>query len=157
VPKAGSGPRRLAMDSKGKVYFSEYFGGNIGTIDPDTGKLTEFKLPLKYTSPYGIEADAQDNIWSGDDFYESLIKLDPKTSKVTYFPLPTLALVDVPKIRRSRDETLWFYPRAGAFSEVAEGRGRGSKIVEAFQPTGNTPQACYPWMSCSTSLMQARQ
>jgi virginiamycin B lyase len=141
----GSGPRRITTDSKGKVWFGEYFAGKIGTIDPDTGKMTEYTEPLKNTSAYGISPDAQDNIWASDDFYESLVKFDPKTGKFTYVPFPTLAQVDAPKLTLAKDGTIWFYPR-----------GRNSKIVEGFQPAGNTPKACYPWMSCPTTMAQAK-
>lgn len=137
APTVGHGPRRLAVDSKNRVWFSEYFGGAIGTIDAETGKITEYKFPLKYTESYEVRADLQDNIWATDDFYESLIKFDIKTQKFTYYPLPTTALVDVPKMAVAKDGTMWFYPR-----------GRNSSIVEAFQPAGNTPDSCYPWMNC---------
>jgi streptogramin lyase/mono/diheme cytochrome c family protein len=145
TPSLGSGPRRLTVDSKDRMWFSEYYEGNLGTVDASTGKMTEYKYPLKYTTPYDLYPDSQDNIWASDDFYESMIKFDQRTKKFTYYPFPLTAQVDAPKIEGYKDGTMWFYPR-----------GRNSTVVEAFQPTGNTPQVCYPWMRCATSPMQAK-
>lgn len=139
----GSGPRRLTIDSKDKVWFSEYYAGMLGMIDGDTGKMTEFKFPLKNTTPYDVSVDSSGEIWTTDDFYESMIKFDPTTQRFTYYPFPLIAQVDAPKVERASDGTMWFYPR-----------GRNSTVVESFLPDGNTPKACYPWMTCTRSALQ---
>jgi mono/diheme cytochrome c family protein len=55
--------RRLTIDPKGKVWANQYYGNAIAKVDPDTGKVTEYKLPLKYGNPYESWSDRDGNIW----------------------------------------------------------------------------------------------
>jgi virginiamycin B lyase len=71
-PTPGGSARRIGVDSKGIVWFSEWSGGQLGRIDPDTGKITEFKLPIR-SRPYETWPDKLDNIWASDDFNNSLV------------------------------------------------------------------------------------
>ena len=53
---------------------AEFFGNKIAMIDPATGKVTEYDLPLKWGNPYELIADDEDNIWAEDGNYSSLVK-----------------------------------------------------------------------------------
>src|SRR5262249_21253283 len=80
--------RRLTSDSKGHIWACHYFANSISEIDPATGKVTEYKLPLKYGDPYEVWADADDNLWVDNVVYNALVKFDQKTKKFTYYPFP---------------------------------------------------------------------
>ena len=69
--------RRVAVDQKGMVWVCEYFGNKIAMIDPDSGKVTEYDLPLKYGNPYDLWPDAEGNIWVENAVYNSLVKFEP--------------------------------------------------------------------------------
>ena len=98
APSNPSGVRRLGADSKGNVWFSEYAANQIGSLDPKTGKITEIKLPLKYTHPYETWADKQDNVWTTSHFYNSLIYYDRTMKRFTYYPWPQGTHWSVPKV-----------------------------------------------------------
>ncbi len=115
--------RRVAIDSKGMVWAAGYFGNNIIMLDPDTGKVTEHKMPLKYGNPYDLWPDLDDNIWIENAVYNSLVKFDRQTGKFTYFPFPELS-AHTPKLDRDKDGTFWFT------------LGRPSGLA-AFKPKGN--------------------
>jgi virginiamycin B lyase len=105
------------------VWAAGYFGNNIIMLDPDTGKVTEHKMPLKYGNPYDLWPDLDDNIWIENAVYNSLVKFDRKTEKFTYFPFPELS-AHTPKLDRDKDGTFWFT------------LGRPSGLA-AFKPRGN--------------------
>jgi virginiamycin B lyase len=115
--------RRVAVDSKGQVWVCEYFGNRIAMLDPDTGKVTEYELPLKYGNPYDVWPDAEDNIWVENAVYNALVRFEPMTKKWTYYPFPELG-AHTPKLDRDKDGTFWFT------------LGRPSGLA-AFKPKGN--------------------
>lgn len=117
--------RRVAVDSKGNVWACEYFGNKIAMIDPASGKVTEYELPLKWGNPYDLWPDAEDNIWVENAVYNSLVKFDPRTVKFTYVPFPALG-AHTPKLDRDKEGTLWF--------TLATPRG-----LAGFKPKGNVP------------------
>jgi len=94
--------RRVAVDSKGRVWACEYFGNRIAMIDPASGAVTEYDLPLKWGNPYDLWPDAEGNIWVENAVYNSLAKFDPRTTKWTYVPFPELD-AHTPKLDRDRE------------------------------------------------------
>ena len=80
--------RRPAIDANGKVWAAHYFGNAISKIDPVTGTVTEFELPLKDGNPYDVWPDADDNLWVENGIYNALVRFDQATSTFTYFPVP---------------------------------------------------------------------
>ena len=101
------------MDSKGIVWFGIYSHGKLGKLDPKTGKVTEYKIPLAFAQPYDAWPDHDDNIWIGDDGQGgTLIKFDPRTEKFTYYPAPQMG--DMPKLAITREGAIWYTPRSSA-------------------------------------------
>jgi len=119
--------RRVTVDSKGTIWVCEYFGNKIASINPDTGKVTEYELPLKYGNPYDLWPDADDNIWVENAVYNSLVKFEPATQKWTYYPFPELR-AHTPKLDRDKEGNFWFT------------LGRPSTLA-SFQPKGNAAAA----------------
>lgn len=125
-PMSATG-RRVTVDPQGKVWAVQYFGNAIARIDPDTGQVTEYKLPLKHGNPYEGWADLEGNIWMDNAMYNSLVKFDPSRQAFTYFPFPILD-AHTPKMEVDAEGTLWF--------------GLGSPTrdkLAAFKPRGNVP------------------
>ena len=122
--------RRPAIDSEGKVWAAHYFGNAISRIDPVTGTVTEFELPLKDGNPYDVWPDADDNLWVENGIYNSLVRFDQATGDFTYFPFPELR-AHTPKLDRDREGTLWFTLRGPS----------GGPGVAALKPNGNVPPA----------------
>ena len=120
--------RRPAIDSDGKVWAAHYFGNAISRIDPTTGTVTEFELPLKDGNPYDVWPDADDNLWVENGIYNSLVRFDQETGDFTYFPFPELR-AHTPKLDRDREGTLWFTLRGPS----------GGPGVAALKPNGNVP------------------
>ena len=121
--------RRPAVDANGKVWAAHYFGNAISKIDPVTGTVTEFELPLKDGNPYDVWPDADDNLWVENGIYNALVRFDQTTNAFTYFPFPELQ-AHTPKLDRDAEGTLWFTLR-----------GPSGPGVAALKPNGNVPPA----------------
>lgn len=102
-----AGPRRISSDSKGKIWFGEWFAGQLGRFDPTTETFTEFPLPGPAPTPYGVGVDASDNVWYASYDTDVLGRLDPKTGKVTEYPLPYSGN-EIREILQDVDGRMWF-------------------------------------------------
>src|SRR5579862_8212135 len=102
-----AGPRRISSDSKGMIWFGEWFAGQLGRFDPTTETFTEFPLPGPSPTPYGVGVDANDNVWYASYDTDVLGRLDPKTGKVTEYPLPYSGN-EIREILQDVDGRMWF-------------------------------------------------
>ena len=121
--------RRPTIDSNGKVWAAHYFGNAISKIDPVTGEVTEYELPLKDGNPYDLWPDEDDNLWIENGIYNSLVKFDQQTERFTYFPFPEFR-AHTPKLDRDAEGTLWFTLR-----------NQSGPGIAALKPHGNVPTA----------------
>ncbi len=119
--------RRPTIDAQGKVWAANYYGNAITKIDPVTGEVTEYELPLKDGNPYDLWPDDEDNLWVENAIYNSLVKFDQQTEEFTYFPFPEFR-AHTPKLDRDAEGTLWFTLRTES--------GPG---ISAFKQHGNVP------------------
>jgi streptogramin lyase len=117
--------RRVSVDSSGKVWVNQYFGNAISMVDPDSGKVTEYRLPLKHGNPYDVWPDRDDNLWIENSVYNALVRFDQKTRAFTYFPFPDLN-AHTYKFVSDAAGTIWF------------GLGSPTKLT-AFKVNGNAP------------------
>ena len=115
------GNRRVALDSKGNIWASQYFGNGVAMVDVATGKVTEYRQPLKYGTVYDVRPDADDNIWAENAIYNSLVRLDRTTNKWTYFPYP-MERQHTPKLELGPDGTIWF----GLSGQLTAFKARGN-------------------------------
>ena len=76
----------------GTIWYSDFGQQFIGTLDPKTGKATDYKLPMvKPGFPTGtldLEPDAQGNLWVSMMYQTGVARFDTKTKKFTTYPLP---------------------------------------------------------------------
>ena len=89
-PTPKSGVRRVWVDSKGKVWVSQYNAGQLARYDPETSAWTEWRLPGEQPRPYGIYVDSRDHVWLSDHALgsrgggnDTLVHFDPNTETFT--------------------------------------------------------------------------
>ncbi len=87
-PSANDGPRRIAIDSQGIVWFGDNTGGRIGRFDPKTEAFKEYPLPGARPSPYGFGIGKDDVLWYSSEYMDVIGRMDPKTGQVTEYPFP---------------------------------------------------------------------
>jgi len=132
TPSQPSGTRRIGVDNKGKVWFTEYSIGKLGYLDPDTGQITEYQPQYKWGGYYEAWPDNRGSVWVTDDTYNALIRFDVQTKKFTYYPLPQVRW-SVPKVEIDKDGSVWF-----------GSRGIQSIVAVNFKPKGNALKTYRP-------------
>ncbi len=82
-------PYGMAISRDGKVWFAENSFDLIGRVDPETGKVDEFPIPVKSAVPRRMGADADGNIWVGLHGAGKLLKIDYASGEMTPYTPPT--------------------------------------------------------------------
>ncbi len=92
LPRQQIQPHDVIVDSDGLVWFSHFGEALLSRMDPRTGEVREFPLPvLKPGLPLGtldLEADRDGNLWIGMMQQGGIAKFDKKTQSVQAFPVP---------------------------------------------------------------------
>jgi virginiamycin B lyase len=83
LPRKETLPHDAAVDSQGMAWYGDFGTHMLGMLDPKTGKVTEYPLPItKPGAPLGsldLVLDKQQNVWMGTMYQGSLAKFDRKT------------------------------------------------------------------------------
>jgi virginiamycin B lyase len=86
LPRVIESPHDVAGDSKGNIWFSSHRTRYIGKLDPKTGIITEYAVPLTpgaLPGSHRITVDKNDIVWFSEVWAHNMTKFDPKTEKFT--------------------------------------------------------------------------
>lgn len=99
VPDAGSGGRGpqphghfmygVAVDSKGNGYWADLAGGNVGEMDPKTGKTTLYPTPTVNSGVRRMHMDPEDRLWFGENYAFKIGMFDTRTKQFKEWDDPT--------------------------------------------------------------------
>ncbi len=88
--KQNPGGYGLTVAGDGSVWLAEEYANKMLRVDPATGKVEEFKIPLQEEAfPRRLGADAEGNLWVGLWRAGKLMKIDYKTKQMTMYDPPT--------------------------------------------------------------------
>lgn len=76
----------IDIDPQGRAWFARVNAGDIGSVDPETGKIKMYSTPA--IGPRRLRIDREGNLWTVHIGASSISKFDPKTEKFEYFPIP---------------------------------------------------------------------
>jgi virginiamycin B lyase len=79
----------INADSKGVGYFADMAGGNIGKIDPKTGKTSLYPTPSTNSGPRRMHFDREDKLWFAENYALKIALFDPKTEQFREWDDPT--------------------------------------------------------------------
>ena len=88
-PTRNQGSRRVWVDSRGRVWCSQWDAGKVAVYDPSTGQWREWKLPGSSPQAYAVYVDDRDVVWLSDFGANALVRFEPSTERFTSFPLPS--------------------------------------------------------------------
>jgi streptogramin lyase len=92
LPQAHIQPHDVVMDSKGNVWYSDFGQMFLGKMDPKTGKVTQYPIPVNKPGwPLGsldLEIDRDDNVWLGVMYQAAIVRFDQKTEKFKVWSIP---------------------------------------------------------------------
>jgi virginiamycin B lyase len=133
---AGSHPHDVAPASDGTIWYVAQALGELGRLDPATGKITRVKLGTK-SRPHGVIVGPDSAPWVTDSGLNAIVWMDPATEEIKVFPLPK----DRPGANLNtatfdRSGMLWFTGQTGIYGRLDPRRGQ----VEVFDaPKGRGP------------------
>ena len=92
LPRKEIQPHDVIVDPDGGVWFSHFGEQFLSKLDPKTGKVTDYPIPvLKPDHPKGtldLEVDPDGNIWVGMMYQGGMARFDRKTEKFRIYPMP---------------------------------------------------------------------
>jgi virginiamycin B lyase len=92
LPRRESMPHDVILDANGIVWYGDFGSQYLGRLDPKTGKVVEYPVPLlKPGFPTGYRVlwpDPQGNIWISMAAQAAVTKFDPKTEKFQIWKVP---------------------------------------------------------------------
>jgi len=91
MPRKTIAPHDVRTGRDGHVWYSDFVENFLGELDPKTGALTEYPIPVaKPAFPTGtldLEADADGNLWLALMFQTGLARFDVASKAFQIFPL----------------------------------------------------------------------
>jgi virginiamycin B lyase len=90
-PTPNQGARRVWSDSRGRIWVSEWTGGNVTVYDPADESWQSWRLPGDNPRVYAVYVDERDIVWLSDFAANALVSFDPETETFTSYPLPSMA------------------------------------------------------------------
>ena len=91
LPRPNGMPHDVILDEQGTAWYTDFGHQFLGKLDPKTGKVTEYPVPvLKPDFPKGmLDIQLKDgDIWVGLMLQAGIAKFDRKAEKFTMYPLP---------------------------------------------------------------------
>jgi streptogramin lyase len=92
LPRKDAEPHDVVVDADGKAWYSDFGAQYIGELDPKTGKVTDYEVPVvRADQPKGfldIELDPSGNLWLAMMYQSGIAKIDRKTKEIKLYPYP---------------------------------------------------------------------
>lgn len=101
LPRPDAAPHDEAFDAEGNVWYSDFTTQFIGKLNPKTGKVVEYQVPLSRPGAIAqgglqIDLDKEGRVYFGNMSQMQIVRFDPKTEKMETFksPVPESELGD---------------------------------------------------------------
>jgi virginiamycin B lyase len=135
VPR-GSRPHDVAPARDGGVWYTAQGTGELGHLDPATGRTRHIKLG-EGSAPHGVIVGPDGAPWITDGGLNAIVRVDPATNRVQRFPLPAGApRANLNTAAFDGRGVLWFTGQNGVYGRLNPADGR----VEVFPaPRGRGP------------------
>ena len=132
----GSHPHDVAPAPDGAVWYTAQHRGELGRLDPETGRTRHIPLG-RGSSPHGVIVGPDGAPWVTDSGLNAIVRVDPATEKVRAFPLPEgSGYVNLNTAAFDGNGILWFTGQSGIYGRMDPRTGK----VEVFDaPKGRGP------------------
>ncbi|HYM32239.1 MAG TPA: hypothetical protein VEU47_13120 [Candidatus Cybelea sp.] len=87
-PTPGAGTRRVWTDSKGTLWMTEWYAGNLAAYDTAKQSWQAWRLPGSHPMPYAVYVDERDMVWVSDFGEQAILRFDPATQRFESFKIP---------------------------------------------------------------------
>lgn len=149
VPTPRARPYGIVLDSHEQPWFVEFGSNKVGTIDPETMRITEYPLPSEDARPRRIALTSDDAIWFVDYARGYLGRMDPASHGVREWRVPGGSNSQPYALAADDMDRLWFFetnpepnrlvgfdPRTESFFSVTELASEGGTVRHmVFDPS----------------------
>src|SRR6266545_311391 len=80
----GSRPHDVAPGKNGTVWYTSQGSGELGLLDPSTGKSRQIAL-AQGSAPHGVIVGPEGAPWITDGGLNAIVRVDPKVTRLVYF------------------------------------------------------------------------
>ncbi len=145
LPRPTIEPHDVITDESGNAWYTDFSDQFIGKLDPKTGKLQEFPVPLLRSGyPVGLldlEEDKAGDLWAGMMYQGAVARFDRKAEKFQVYPLPAdfttnISQLNMLGLRYDVDGKVW---TNCAGSQQIYRFDLKTGAYERFQPMKNPP------------------
>jgi virginiamycin B lyase len=134
---AGSRPHDVAPTRDQTVWYTAQGSGELGRLDPNTGKTHHIVLG-QGSAPHGVIVGPDGAPWITDGGLNAIVHVDPETEEVRLFPLPgdSSDYANLNTATFDKRGVLWFTGQSGIYGRLDPTVGQ----VEVFEaPRGLGP------------------
>ena len=132
----GAGPHDVAPTRDGTVWFTAQAAGELGRLDPRTGRIRRVRLGAG-SAPHGVIVGPDRAAWVTDGGLNAIVRVDDRLLRVRRFPLPRdRAAANLNTATFDHRRRLWFTGQAGIYGRLDPRSGR-MRVFDA--PRGPGP------------------
>ncbi len=135
TPTATASPTNITAGPDGNLWFTEFVGNKIGSINPATHAISEFTPPTTPSEPLGIAAGPDGNLWFTEAAGNKIGSINPTTHAIVETALPTAGATPY-EIAAGPDGNLWFTESNG--NKIGTINPTTRVISEFTIPTANS-------------------
>jgi virginiamycin B lyase len=130
----GSGPHDVAPAADGTVWYTGQHSGEMGRLDPRSGKVT--RVPLgEGSAPHGVIMGPDGAAWVTDGGLNAIVRVDHETLAVKRYPLPASSgWANLNTATFDRRGLLWFTGQSGVYGRLDPRTG----VLRVFRAPGGT-------------------
>lgn len=137
VVPSGSRPHDVAPAPDGTVWYTAQGSGELGQLDPISGKTDHIKLG-QGSSPHGVIVGPDNAPWITDSGLNAIVRVDPDTKQIRIFSLPeNSGYANLNTATFDDRGILWFTGQSGVYGSLDPSNGK----IEIF----NAPQGRGPY------------
>ena len=125
----------IAIDSHGTPYWADIAGGNVGELNPETGKTALYPPPTVNSGIRRMHMDWDDQLWFGESYGDKIGMFDTKTKQIKEWADPTKWDAPYDAVRDKSDH-VW----TGSWSTdlVSRLNPKTGEVVQYLLPTFDT-------------------
>src|SRR6266545_3683845 len=136
----GGGPHDVAVGADGIAWYTAQRSGQLGRLDPGTGKVDLIPLGAG-AAPHGVIIGPDGAPWVTEGGTNAIVRVDPQTREVKRWPLPEArGYVNLNTLTFDKRGRVWFTgqngvygrldPKSGAVQVWDAPRGRGHRAAD---------------------------
>jgi virginiamycin B lyase len=132
----GAGPHDVAPAPDGTVWYTAQASGELGRLDPRTGRSRRIRLG-EGSAPHGVIVGPDRTAWVTDGGLDAIVRVDPRSLRVRRFSLPEdRAGANLNTATFDRRGRLWFTGQSGVYGRLDPRSGQ-MRVFDA--PRGPGP------------------